>query len=702
MEEELKCPVCKHFYNNPVLLPCYHTLCLNCALHLQQPAQQIQQCEETLNHLNEINADGPDVDKLSLLSETDSGVVCNSRPNSYVGTPNIQGLLFPPLQSNALSLTCPVCHKIVYFDENGAHNLPKNRALQNIVDKYGESKNLAVHCQLCEGEAKDATVMCEQCEVFYCESCRESCHPTRGPLAKHSLLTPQEGKATLRAKNKSKEPKCGEHADEGLSMYCMLCKTPVCVLCLQDGRHINHDVQALGAMCKAQKTELSQNLQTLSEKAKGATEFIQRLKSMAEKVTENCTDLESSIDCYCELLIEAVQVRKQQLIEFARKERDHKMKTLRDQVTNYTGKLQQTTGLLQFCIEALKETDPTVFLQVGSSLINRVSNMDVAWPKEIGSTPWTSHEFDLTLDHHTVLQAIEQMTFAQMKPGAENEGDVKTAPGAPVIIPEECTSENNCITIAWQPHSSSFVEGFVLELNDGQNGSGNFREVYCGRETICTVDGLHFNSIYDARVKAFNSTGEGPYSEVISLQTAEVAWFTLDPSSCRPDIVLSNDNQTVTCDSYEHRVILGNIGFSRGVHYWEITVDRYDNNADPAFGIARFDVSKDQMLGKDDKGWSMYIDHQRSWFLHADHHENRTDGGIEASSVVGILLDLENHQLSFYVNDERQGPVAFTNLHGVVFPAISLNRNVQVTIQTGLDPPTESEPETEGEEKDQT
>lgn len=87
----------------------------------------------------------------------------------------------------------------------------------------------------------------------------------------------------------------------------------------------------------------------------------------------------------------------------------------------------------------------------------------------------------------------------------------------------------------------------------------------------------------------------------------------------------------------------------------------------------------------------MYIDHQRSWFLHADCHENRTEGGIEIGSVIGILLDLEQHQLSFFVNDERQGPVAFTDLHGVFFPAFSLNRNVQITVQTALEPPVSAD-----------
>lgn len=58
--------------------------------------------------------------------------------------------------------------------------------------------------------------------------------------------------------------------------------------------------------------------------------------------------------------------------------------------------------------------------------------------------------------------------------------------------------------------------------------------------------------------------------------------------------------------------------------------------------------------GKDDKGWSMYIDRQRSWFMHGSVHEQRSEGGIQPGSTVGVLLDLDRHQLSFYVNEEPQ------------------------------------------------
>lgn len=248
----MRCATCKQFYSNPVLLPCYHALCLNCAVHLQQPAQSAgtsagsaAASENAESVASGSSGDYQESDKLSILSETDSGVVCTSRPNSYVGTPN--GLLFP----SALSLACPACHKLVYFDENGAHNLPKYRVMQTIVDRYCEIRSLTLKCQMCENEpAKEATVMCEQCEVLYCDSCRESCHPSRGPLAKHTLSEPKRGRAI---NHKGKDGKCPEHEDETISMYCLVCKVGVCAVCLMDSRHASHDVQAIATMCKAQK-----------------------------------------------------------------------------------------------------------------------------------------------------------------------------------------------------------------------------------------------------------------------------------------------------------------------------------------------------------------------------------------------------------------------------------------------------------------
>ena len=98
---------------------------------------------------------------------------------------------------------------------------------------------------------------------------------------------------------------------------------------------------------------------------------------------------------------------------------------------------------------------------------------------------------------------------------------------------------------------------------------------------------------------------------------------------------------------------------------------------------------REAILGKDDKAWAVYVDSSRSWFQHGNEHLFRSEGGIGKGSTMGLLLDLDNCLLTFYCNGQKRGPVEFQSLENVdvVYPAFSLNRNVSLTLYTGLDPP---------------
>ncbi|XP_054571479.1 E3 ubiquitin-protein ligase TRIM9 isoform X15 [Eptesicus fuscus] len=679
MEEELKCPVCGSFYREPIILPCSHNLCQACARNIlvQTPESESPQSRRASGS-GVSDYDYLDLDKMSLYSEADSGygsyggfasaptTPCQKSPNGV--------RVFPPAMpppathlSPALApvprnscITCPQCHRSLILDDRGLRGFPKNRVLEGVIDRYQQSKAAALKCQLCEKAPKEATVMCEQCDVFYCDPCRLRCHPPRGPLAKHRLVPPAQGRVSRRLSPR-KVSTCTDHELENHSMYCVQCKMPVCYQCLEEGKHSSHEVKALGAMWKLHKSQLSQALNGLSDRAKEAKEFLVQLRNMVQQIQENSVEFEACLVAQCDALIDALNRRKAQLLARVNKEHEHKLKVVRDQISHCTVKLRQTTGLMEYCLEVIKENDPSGFLQISDALIRRVHLTEDQWGKGT-LTPRMTTDFDLSLDNSPLLQSIHQLDFVQMKASSP-------VPATPILQLEECCTHNNSATLSWKqpPLSAVAAEGYILELDDG-NG-GQFREVYVGKETMCTVDGLHFNSTYNARVKAFNKTGVSQYSKTLVLQTSEVAWFAFDPGSAHSDIIFSNDNLTVTCSSYDDRVVLGKTGFSKGVHYWEITVDRYDNHPDPAFGVARMDVMKDVMLGKDDKAWAI------------------TEGGIAKGATIGVLLDLNRKTLTFFINDEQQGPIAFENMEGLFFPAVSLNRNVQVTLHTGLPVP---------------
>lgn len=93
---------------------------------------------------------------------------------------------------------------------------------------------------------------------------------------------------------------------------------------------------------------------------------------------------------------------------------------------------------------------------------------------------------------------------------------------------------------------------------------------------------------------------------------SSVAWFTLDrelSNAGDSGMYFSQNDTVVTVDGWEHRVGLGSVGFSRGVHYWEFKIEKYVPDTDPAFGVARIDVARDKMLGKSHKTYTTYTYH---------------------------------------------------------------------------------------------
>ncbi|CAD5231849.1 unnamed protein product [Bursaphelenchus xylophilus] len=730
MEQELRCPLCRSFLTDPILLQCSHSYCRECAVKalLKSSSVMSPPCSSSsASDTASICISDPDqeCDKLSMVSETDSGVCIynngangnsgkGSRPSSFLGslpsssTPSsrLQSLITPLTTGH--TIICEKCQKTSFFaDENAVYNQSSNLALRRLVERFkkaqiqkdseSSSNSPALFCQWCEdGKQNQASLYCESCGYFYCSDCQPIIHPSRGPLKDHKFV-PAESisrKKLLSQHEPVEEHRCEAHVEEALTMFCSSCNIPLCCQCIQSARHLTHQVQSLATTVKTKKSELSRILQELSEKVKKASEDINEIKKLHQTVEDNCNEFQTGLNVQIDVLIQNLEERRAKLMEYVTMEKERKHRTLKEQVAKCAGQLNNTTALIQFCIEVLKEPDPIAYLHIDHALCHRATETDFLWNKNMITKPDINPEFVFNIDLRQVQATIQAMEFVQLQAIMRRpfSGDNERAPPRPFFLANECSAENNSVVLTWDcPRNGQSVDGFILELDSGKD-DGRFKEVYRGPDSACTIDGLHFNTLYNARLKGFNAAGESSYSEPICLQTAPVAWFQLCKSVSQMDVQLSNQSCTVTGSSLDYSVVLGTVAFSRGVHFWEISVDRLDINTDIVVGVAQPSVDRHKILGKDIHGWAMYLDVRRSWFFHNGDHHGRTEQGVSEGEVIGVRLDCDQGRLSFYINGRPLGYdghlYAFHRLpRGLYYPAFSVNKGAVITVHTARTAP---------------
>ncbi|KAG7257462.1 hypothetical protein CRUP_019180 [Coryphaenoides rupestris] len=205
LESELTCPICLELFEDPLLLPCAHSLCFNCAHRI-------------------------------LVSHC------------------------PPSESihSITAFQCPTCrYAITLSAQRGLEGLKRNVTLQNIIDRVQRAANglgqwtqlphrdaETAPCQFCEQEPPlDAVKTCVTCEVSYCDKCLKVTHPNKKPFTGHRLVEPLADGQHLHLQLQGLL--CLEHEGEKVNMYCVTDEQLICALCKLVGCHRDHQVATL-------------------------------------------------------------------------------------------------------------------------------------------------------------------------------------------------------------------------------------------------------------------------------------------------------------------------------------------------------------------------------------------------------------------------------------------------------------------------
>ncbi|XP_037677500.1 E3 ubiquitin-protein ligase Midline-1 isoform X2 [Choloepus didactylus] len=161
LESELTCPICLELFEDPLLLPCAHSLCFNCAHRI---------------------------------------LVSHCATNESV--------------ESITAFQCPTCRHVITLSQQGLDGLKRNVTLQNIIDRFQKASVSGpnspsetrrerafdanamtsaekVLCQFCDQDpAQDAVKTCVTCEVSYCDECLKATHPNKKPFTGHRLIEP--------------------------------------------------------------------------------------------------------------------------------------------------------------------------------------------------------------------------------------------------------------------------------------------------------------------------------------------------------------------------------------------------------------------------------------------------------------------------------------------------------------------------------
>ncbi|XP_064283430.1 probable E3 ubiquitin-protein ligase MID2 isoform X2 [Passer domesticus] len=416
LESELTCPICLELFEDPLLLPCAHSLCFSCAHRI-------------------------------LVSS------CSSSES------------IEPITA----FQCPTCRYVISLNHRGLEGLKRNVTLQNIIDRfqkaslsgpnspsesrrertYRNSPTMSVAgeriaCQFCEQDPpRDAVKTCITCEVSYCDRCLRATHPNKKPFTSHRLVEPVPD-------THFRGLTCLEHENEKVNMYCVADDQLICALCKLVGRHRDHQVASLSDRFEKLKQTLETNLTNLVKRNSELENQMAKLIQICQQVEVNTAMHEAKLMEECDELMEIIRQRKQVIAVKIKETKVMKLRKLAQQVANCRQCLERSTVLINQAEHILKENDHARFLQTARNVAERVAMATASSQVLIPDINFNDAFENFALDFSREKKLLEGL-------------DYLTAPNPPSVREELCTASHDTITVHWMSEDEFSVSSYELQ-----------------------------------------------------------------------------------------------------------------------------------------------------------------------------------------------------------------------------------------------
>lgn len=231
-ERILQCPICMDEYKDPRILPCHHTVCLNCLL-------------------------------------------------DFVRHSSSSGRLF----------RCPQCRSDICVPRGGVKDFPPNFYVNCIQDELGSRPYFGI-CDICERDWLISQYRCVDCDLDICRFCiHEHRLFKHGAGRDVTVMRIETGNI---ASYMASEKGCDIHSGEVLQMFCCTCEAAICVTCVCE-LHKKHETMPLIKKLMASRKELQFDLDDLKTEVKLTQDSLSDLRSLRTKVQDSTDATTTSI-----------------------------------------------------------------------------------------------------------------------------------------------------------------------------------------------------------------------------------------------------------------------------------------------------------------------------------------------------------------------------------------------------------------------
>ncbi|XP_046371171.1 E3 ubiquitin-protein ligase TRIM56-like [Haliotis rufescens] len=219
----LMCPICMDEYKDPRLLPCHHTVCLDCIHNILQAS-------------------------------------------------SITGRMF----------RCPQCRRDVCVPRGGIHEFPLNFYIISLQDELG-TKTYHDTCDMCKRDWLISQFRCVDCDMVICKFCIHEHRLFQHDASRQYNIMRIE--ITPADVHLSSTRSCPKHLEEILQLYCCTCDKPVCITCICED-HKRHETVPMATKLSASRLALQEELDRLASEKRHIQQTLGQVQATSDSVSK--------------------------------------------------------------------------------------------------------------------------------------------------------------------------------------------------------------------------------------------------------------------------------------------------------------------------------------------------------------------------------------------------------------------------------